>query len=500
MNDIWRAYWAANKLLFKGVAKGSAAVTQAVNDYAGGRGVRRGILVPGDPPPRATAGGSYYDYRGVLALRSVPPDLQAAEFPLGRYIHPARGARQPIGLPAGVVNHHVAVVGRSGAGKTTGVIVPWIIAGLRAGYSVVTIDVKGDLLDLVTRAVRASGQPSPLRGRPDTLDYTRPAISFGWNWLAELDSDRAIDNAVQSIIGKQPPPGTDPYFFNLDSQILRGLLELVSLSGGRGSLTASHLLRVLKDQSRLSRLLARHPASPAAARLRDLPALDADDYTRRITGVAVRLDALARPAVEAVTNRSDLRAADVLRGQRFVTVVAPLQDGQMASMLSSLFINQLLFRAYQRFAAPGGAPLLLVLDEAAQLADRVDFENVLSVARAAQVAVLVAVQDVAQFKDENQRSVVFANCGTLICLAGSSSESAKLMSQRVGEHPVQVASVSTGPSPSGWGSSSSTSTSVQMVPVLGAREIMDPPFGDRAAVVHSRDLANRPLLVDLTRP
>ena len=50
----------------------------------------------------------------------------------------------------------------------------------------------------------------------------------------------------------------------------------------------------------------------------------------------------------------------------------------MAATLSSLFINQLLFRAYDRFVNPGGVPLLLVLDEAAQLADRVDFESLLS--------------------------------------------------------------------------------------------------------------------------
>ncbi|MGH3220007.1 MAG: type IV secretory system conjugative DNA transfer family protein [Streptosporangiaceae bacterium] len=501
MSDFLRMYWDVNKALVKGAAKVGAkagtALSGAVGDYSAGRGARRGILAPGDPAPPPAAGGSYYDFRGVLALRSVPEDLQDAEFPLGRYVHPAKGSRQPIGLPAGVVAHHVAVVAPTGAGKTTSIIVPWILAGLRAGWRVVTVDVKGDLVDLLQREALRSSQP--LCTQPTVLDYTHPTRSVKWNWLAEIDSDRAIDNAVQSILGKEPPPKSDPYFFHLDSQILRGLLELTSISPRRSSVTASRLLEVLKDQGKLSRMLAHHPGSAAAGRLRDLPPLDPDEYSKRVSGVAIRLDALARPMIEAVTNRADLRVEDVLRAPGLVSVVAPVQDGQMAAMLSSLFINQVLFRAYNRFASSSGVPLLLVLDEAKQLEDRVDFESLLSVARAAQVAALIAVQDVRQFKDESQRSIIFSNCGTLIYLSGASSESAELLSRRVGQHPVQASSVSVGPSSSGWGTSTSRSAQTQLVPLLGAREIMDLPFGPHAAVVHSRQLADRPFLVDLTR-
>lgn len=495
MGDLWRAYATLNKVIAKGAARSGAALSQAVNDHASGRGARRGILAPGDPAPPPSAGGSYYDYRGVLNLRTVPPYLRQAEFPLGRYVHPARGPREPIAIPAAVVAHHAAVVGPAGSGKTRFVIVPWIVAALRAGWSVVTIDVKGNLADLVKEAARASGRPLGIR--PDVLDYTRPASSIRWSWLAELDSDRAIDNAVQSILGKQPPPQADPYFFHAESQILRGLLELVRASPRRDRTTASRVLEVLNSQDKLTRILANQPGSPAAARLRDLPRLDRDDYAKRVTGVAVRLDALAKPMVEAVTSQAGLRVDEILRSRRLVSIVAPLQDGQMAATLSSLFVNQLLFRAYDRFANPGGVPVLLVLDEAAQLESRVDFEGLLSVAREAQVAALVAVQDVAQLKDANQRSIVFANCGTMISMRGVSSESAKLLSQRVGDHPVQTSSTSTGPAASGWGNATSRSVQTQMAPVVAAREIMDLPIGKRPAMVHSRQVAGQPFLVEL---
>jgi type IV secretory pathway TraG/TraD family ATPase VirD4 len=502
MLEIFKLFFQMTAWLMKAMFRVTTfLVTQsadALTNHRNGRGARRGVLAPGDPAPPANTTSSFYDYRGALSLRRVPVELQQAAFPLGKFVDPRRGRLQAIGLPAEAVNHNVALIGPAGSGKTTGIIVPWIVAGLRHGYSVVTIDVKGDLLDRVKAEARVPGV-APLGVRALSLDYTRPAASFGWSWLAELDSDRAIDQAVASILGHQAPAGTDPFFFNLDAQVLRGLLELVSVSPKRGSITTSQLLGLLKDQNRLEAAMAKYPSSAGAARLADLPNLDPVDYTKRITGVAVRLDALAKPTIEAVTNRLDLSATDILASRHLVSVVAPLQDGQMAQMLSSLFVNSLLYRSYDRFTRPGGVPVLLVLDEAAQLADRIDYANVLSVARAARVAVVVAVQDAQQFKDVNQRSVVFANCGTLICLNGVSHQSAEVMSKRVGEHPVQTSTISTGPAASGIGHAQSQTTGTQMAPVLGFREIMAPPFGVRSGSVHARDLWDSPFLIDLDR-
>jgi len=504
MSDFFKIYGRASAAAIRSAAKAGAqagsALREATNDFSAGRGARRGILVPGDPPPPPTAGGGYYDFRGVLNLRKVPKDLQDAEFPLGRYIDPTRGQREPIGLPESAIAQHAAVVAPTGAGKTTSIVVPWIIAGLRAGWSVVAIDVKGDLVNQVADAEQRSGQP--LGVHPAVLDYRNPATSARWNWVAELNSDRAIDNAVQSIIGKAPPEKGDPYFFHMDSQILRGLLELASVSSHRDALTASRLLSTLKDQNTLIRRLNRYRNSPAYPRLRELEALHPDEYAKRISGVSVKLDALARPMIEAVTNQAGMRAHDVLRSSSLVSIVAPLQDGQMATMLSSLFINQLLFRAYDRFGNPDGVPLLLVLDEAAELESRVNFAALLSVARAARVSALIAVQNVAQFKDDNERSVIFGNCGTLIYMPGTSEASAQLLSKRLGEHPVQISSISVGPAPSGWGSRASRSTQTQMAPVLGIREITNlrDLFGRHSALVHSRPLSDHPFLVDLTQP
>jgi len=489
-----RGLWDLNRAVARAGSRAGASFDQAIASRNMNRGVRLGVLAPGDPPPGGSAGGSYYDYRGTADIARLPAEYRSAPFPLGSLLHPRRGIGDSIGLFPQIVDHHVVVVGPSGAGKTTSVIVPWLLGGLGCGYTVVTIDVKGDLLDKVRDEV---GSAFPQRDALVSIDYRSPNESLKWNWIDEMDSPEAIDGVVQAINGKDPPPNTDPYHYYSDAEILRALLEVASTHPDRRYLTTKNLVILLRNQANFTKLAARHP--DACHRVTDLVNLYPDEYAKKISGVAARLGVMTNSKLEAITNNSEIKSAEILQEQRLLSVVAPMQDGLMARSLSALFINQLLHHAFGRFGNRSGYPLLLVIDEAAQLADRIDLPNVLSVARSSGVAIVIALQDVAHIKDKDERSVILANCGTMICFGGVSNITAETMSNRLGQHPVQTASLSTGLSGDRTRNVRTTSVTTTMAPILGTREIMSPPFGDRIATVHCRDLNSLPFLVDLTR-
>ena len=176
MSDFFKMYVDASTALIKGAAKvgmkaGQAlgqAASSAASDYSAGRGARRGVLAPGYPPPPPNAGGSYYDFRGVLSLRKVPPEYQAAESPWPVH-RPGQGAAPANRAAVRCARDLCCGRAPTGSGKTTSIIVPWIVAGLRAGWSVVAIDAKGDLA-ICANTERASGQRL---GVPiQALDYT----------------------------------------------------------------------------------------------------------------------------------------------------------------------------------------------------------------------------------------------------------------------------------------------------------------------------------------
>ena len=84
------------------------------------------------------------DYRGVAEEKEVQ-QLSQGVVSLGRYLHPNNRQGEELFLSADVLKRHCAVIGKTGVGKTEGVIVPWAIGLLKNGHSVVTVDVVGNL-------------------------------------------------------------------------------------------------------------------------------------------------------------------------------------------------------------------------------------------------------------------------------------------------------------------------------------------------------------------
>ena len=181
---------------------------------------------------------------------------------------------------------------------------------------------------------------------------------------------------------------------------------------------------------------------------------------------------------------------------------ASLADARAAEVLSSIMLNLLFNFIYRRFS-PGGSqtplPLYFMLDEAPRLKERINFEEVLSVARAAKVGICLAMQDVTQFGDERQFSAILSNCLTIILLRGSSPTTAKYFSERLGQRVDQVVVQSHHRGPFDLFSQKGSSVQTMTVPVLREREIMYPPFGQYCAVCQVSPVTNKPFLIDLTR-
>lgn len=461
---------------------------------------RSGVVAPGDPAPPPGYSG-YFDYRHVLDA-SAFRRRAAGPFDLGHVVDIRRNRSGPaVGLFGGEMARHAAVIGPGGSGKTHGVLVPWIVAGLRDGASVIAVDVKGDLFDHVDALRRQYG---PLGCRVVRLDYTRPHLSASWNWVSDLrnthgDPDpRSISGAVEAILGKEKPNDAHPFFYQQDSLILQSVLELVATSS-RQSVTAATVLDLISDQLMMEGVVNKYAATSAAVRLLPYVTMNPSDYARATSGVRVALTELASPLVEAITKKVDYNLNLTFRKPTLVILVAPMQDGRISQIFSSLVLNRMIQAIYANLAAPTGHCVYMVLDEAARLVDRIRIEEVVSVARSAGLSLTLALQDVTQIKEEREQSAILSNCSTYVSLSGVSEASARYLASRLGEVPVPTHARQTTRDPGRWQATSGMTTTTQMVPVLGTREIMAPPFGNRSAIVHSRDLSARPFVVNLER-
>jgi type IV secretory pathway TraG/TraD family ATPase VirD4 len=501
---VWWGYKAAGKTILAGGRAGARmgeGLSSAVSISASGRAGRRGYLAPGDPTPPPTVANDYLDYRGVAAWQEAR-NLTDLDFQLGSFIDLGRGRmRGPIGLPPEALNRHAVVIGPAGSGKTSGLLVPWIHSALRIGWAVVAVDVKGSLREeFLAYKASAGGLPGVRLRKWDFTDATR---STSWNWLAELTDDARVDAAITAIIGLPPKQGNvDPYFYQRDYRTLRGLLKFVRATAPPG-VTAGTLIEVLEDRTRLEALLMAHPSAPGASDLAAIMSFSDFDYSKVISGVVTGLSALDSEAVAHVTREAKLDLDEALQTRHLLIVGAPLSGGQVSVTLSGLMLGQLKQRLFERFSSGQGS-VLFVIDEAPQLADRVDVAQLMEVARSAGVGVVVAFQDAAKIRDENDRSSILSNAATLAMLPGASPLSVEALVKRLGQRFERTHGLTSGGPRIGWTPNIPQQTlGTEAVPVLREREISQIPFGTRPAVVHvqARELGvtTKPMLVDLYR-
>lgn len=480
-----------------GIAQASIFIFNAFRQPSGWSwGSRKMILAPGDPPPLANRLSDYWDYRGVAEERELAPLFQGT-LSLGVYLHPKRGRQRPLYLPAEILFRNCAVIGPPGSGKTEGIIIPWIEDLIRAGFCVVTVDVKGDLYDRLTRTAQLYGV------RVLYWNPADPMRSQSWNWLDEVRDHRDVEAVVQSVLGRPRLNDPQPFFYERDYRWLRTLIGMVKEAYGNQA-KPRQLYELASDQEAVRDLFRRFPALRGRAlEVADLLQFAPDEHSRAVSGLLNALHLFNEPSVSRVSERSDFRLPSIGKQPTLLVVGAPLADARAAEVLSSILLNLLFSFIYRRFTVGGGAhhalPLYLILDEAPRLKERIQFEEVLSVARAAKVGVCLAMQDVTQIGEERQVSAILTNCLTLILLQGASPAAAKYFAERLGQRVDQVLVQSRQRGPFDLFSQQGTSMQAMTVPVLRERELMHPPFGRYCAVVQVSPVTSKPFLVDLTR-
>jgi len=453
------------------------------------------VLCPGDPPPPADRYQDYLDYRGVAQPRELG-GLRAGTVSLGRYAAPngRRGGR--LSLPADLLQRNCAVIGPPGSGKTEGIIIPWALELLQAGFSVVTVDIKGDLVDRIGGAAQQAGH------RVWYWNSADPTRSGSWNWLDGVRDSRDTEAAVQSILGRPKPNDPQPFFYERDYRWLRTLIGIVKGVHGTAA-KPRDLYALVAEQELLRDQFRQHPQiRPQVHEVTDLLQFSPDEHSRAVSGLLNALHLFNTPEVIRVSERSDFLLAGIGKQPTLLIVGASLADARSAEVLSSIMLNQLLTFVYRRFS-PGGSqtplPLYFIIDEAARLKDRLNYEEALSIARSAKVGICLAAQDVSQFGDERVASAILTNCLTFLALPGCSPQTAKHFSARLGQRVQQNLAVSRQRGPFDLFSQQGSNIQSASVPVLGEREIMHPPVGRFCAVAQVSPVCPKPFLVDLAR-
>lgn len=305
-------------------------------------------------------------------------------------------------LVAAELEQSVLVVGATRSGKTTGFAIP----NLREWHGpAVVLSAKTDL-------VHATYDARQQRGDVEVFDPTGVSgyPSGTWSPVAEATTWAGavrVANAMSRLSGTTDGLGGSNHWQRVAAQLLAPLLHAAALDGRYGM---TELLSWVKTQKVGPAMAALVRAENRVAAESLQSTLDTEQRQRDSAFNTVRtvLDAYEDPDVLASSVESTIDPAQLLDEGGTLYLVATASDQARLAPLFLGLLDQVLRVALRRAAenrskhgqaAPDGTPrLLLLLDEAANIAPLPDLATLAATAGGEGIALLTIFQDLSQLR------------------------------------------------------------------------------------------------------
>ncbi|MCY0879180.1 MAG: type IV secretion system DNA-binding domain-containing protein [Firmicutes bacterium] len=307
---------------------------------------------------------------------------------------------------------HLHVLGPTGSGKSSSVLMPLIAQDLQRGYGVFVLEPKGDLaLSAYRRAVREGRRIvrfNPLE--PDCPHY---------NPLAG-PAEAAAEGLALAL--SQLSDAGHPYYQTAARvQLLYGVRALKSALGDQADVGA--LLQFFRDISFQKEVVLRQPDAFVRQYFQEQWARTASHTREERQGLLYRLELLwANPALSRVLSAPhDFLWDDML--QASWVVLAPLslaELGASARALGILLWHGLAQATYRRRPEAPNPPFFVYLDEFQEWVSE-DLSHFLALARGFGVGLTLAHQDLGQLSPALTEAVL-ANARQRVILPGTAAE------------------------------------------------------------------------------
>ncbi|HFU4489394.1 TPA: type IV secretory system conjugative DNA transfer family protein [Streptococcus suis] len=400
----------------------------------------------------------------------------------------------PFSIPYEELFKHTLLIGPTGSGKTYGIITPAMESLTRNHFRVIANDVKGDMIQLFKEYKKEKGIQTQIRFNSWNPFDRSPQLDRGsirWNPLDEINNltyDTSIlESIVQAIVGTDDSEGPQHRYFILqDKAILRGMIKLVKQTNHHACLY--DIYELLCNQNKLLQLLQRCSISE----LSNLTYLLPHEFAQKVTGLTNKLAIFNRPEVRRATSSSSHTLSQLINYDGLLIVHTPLQEGDEAFKLSSLFFSLLRFKIYEQ-GNNRSIPQYWMIDEASRIAPRLGLENDLAVLRSYKVGIFLAIQSVTQLGKDFH--IYSSNCQTKLILPGVDDKSAEFFSKHLGVRQAPNISRTNN------GTHYSFQNSSLSKPVLEPSDIMYFPndFGRYSALFFNPNLITSPILLDFSR-
>lgn len=355
----------------------------------------------------------------------------------------------PVKVSMSAINKHVHVIAPTGAGKTKSVFSPMVAQALEKGMGVMCIDPKGDneVISALINQLKAQGRfPEDFY----YFDVAKPKISRSYNPFYGAIRTKNYHQIAATIVATMPRVGgTATFYEKIQAEVTRALSRLLSIIPQTGKMinfidlyallaylprSVEYLLENVKDKKdkdELAELWLKTIAQEARSNR---------DFRSYLRGLQQHLALYAFTFDPRLLNSyyPELKIAEVFKEGRlayFALRALDFPSGESLDIGKMVLMDLQSYSAWKyRAGVRWNVPDLVFIDEAPQVLPP-EFQQVFEMARGAGIGVVVIHQSVHQF-ERIQRGMfqnIFANCAVKLILGAGDPETAKFLSEYLGQ-------------------------------------------------------------------
>jgi type IV secretion system protein VirD4 len=378
-------------------------------------------------------GSARFAYLQELAEYAAPPAPPNHRLLLGLY------GQQLMSLSERQQEQHVMIIGPTGRGKSSGIIIPGLLCELGT-RSLFILDLKEELFRITAGAVAqehdlwlfAPGQPGQ---------------SMIYNPLKLINSQEDAQRLARTWIVNTGESKEEFWDRSAELLIVATVLHLRDVEPDAPLSRLADLLGMSfkQLQATLVNSKSRQARSLAGPLLDDL-SLNEWLAIGIMTGLKSRFFLLRDPAIRAITGRpgagqQEIDFTSLLTDPRPKALYfsAPASEAQRLKPLISVMVAQMMSTAIREAEQHAGQllrPLACYLDDLPAAGRIIDFEQHIATLRSRRVALIFALQNFSQLDEIygcNRRPTIVSNANTHIVLSGTGQEEADFYSRRLGD-------------------------------------------------------------------
>ncbi len=350
----------------------------------------------GTDRPVPTPGGQAVGSGGILTSVEAGDDwlvvLRARARLSGNGCYLGAAGRSPVFAPP---EQGALVLGPPRSGKTTGVVIPNVLAADGA----LVVSTKRDVLDATLSRRRRFGRCT-LFDPAGSLDPPPGVLSVGWSPLRTSADWPAAVAVAEAMVGAARPharEGESAHWSERASALLAALFHGAALEGAAMDELVAWVNR--REAARAMAVVGQCGSPLAADLLAGLSATDSRELSGIWSTASSVLAAYRTPAALDSARRPAAPLGGLLEGANTVYVVASAEHQRHAAPIIAGLVRDLRDTAYRSAQGSPARPahrVLLVLDELANIAPLHDLPELVSEGGSQGLVTLACLQDLSQ--------------------------------------------------------------------------------------------------------